>query len=102
MLEHRGLDADVLDEIVYLIPETVCSARKSMRIAGDEYPAELVKSKFLKLTGDHIEFVIDCLKQNTTQIRNIKKYLLAALFNAPSTMGSYYTAKVNHDISRGV
>lgn len=88
-----------LDEIVGLILETVCTARKTIRVAGDDYPAELVKSKFLKLNSSHIEFVLDCLKQNTTKVRNIKKYMLAVLFNAPTTIDSYYTALVAHDMA---
>ena len=81
--------------------ETICTSRKIIRIASDDYPAELVKSKFLKLNHMHIEFVLDCMKNNTTEIRNIKKYLLAVLFNAPSTMDSYYTSLVAHDMASG-
>ena len=92
---------DRIDEIVDLILETVCTARKKLRIAGDDYPAELVKSKFLKLNSSHIEFVLDCMKQNTTKVRNIKQYLRAVLFNAPSTIDNYYTALVAHDMAAG-
>ena len=94
-------DRDRLDEIVDLILETVCTRRKTIRIAGDDYPAELVKSKFLKLNSSHIEFVLDCMRENTTKVRNIKQYLKAVLFNAPSTIDSYYTALVNHDLYGG-
>ena len=87
----------MLDEIVDLLTETVCTNKDSLVIAGDVYPAAVVKSKLLKLDAGHIEYVIDCMKSNT-EVRNIKKYLLAALFNAPSTMDSYYTARVNHDL----
>ena len=97
----KGIDRETLDEIVDLLVETVCSARKSIRIAGDDYPAELVKSKFMKLDSSHIEFVFDCLSKNTSEIRNIKKYLLAMLFNAPSTINGYYTALVAHDMNTG-
>ena len=92
------MDKDRLNEIVEIMLETVCTARKRVRIAGDDYPAELVKSKFLKLNSSHIEFVLDCMRENTTKIRNIKQYLKAVLFNAPSTIDSYYTALVNHDL----
>ena len=92
-----NLDKDRLDEIVEIMLETVCTARKTIRIAGDDYPAELVKSKFMKLNSSHVEFVLDCMRENTTKIRNIKQYLKAVLFNAPSTIDSYYTALVNHD-----
>lgn len=87
-----------LDEVVDLIAETLCSRKQYVVVAGDEYPAELVKEKLLKITASHIEYVFDCLDQNTTYVRNIKKYLLASLFNAPSTMDSYYSALVNHDL----
>ena len=99
LAQDKHIDVDRLDEIVTLILETVCTARKTIRVAGDDYPAELVKSKLMKLDSGHIQFVFDCMKENTTKIRNIKKYLLAVLFNAPSTMDSYYTALVNHDMA---
>lgn len=92
-------DAAMLDEIVDLMTETVCTQKASLVIAGDTYPAAIVKSKLLKLTSEHIEYVIDCMRENTSDIRNIKKYLLAALFNAPSTIDSYYTTKVHHDMA---
>ena len=101
LIQDPHMDKDRLDEIVDLILETVCTARKTLRIAGDDYPAELVKSKFLKLTSSHIEFVLDCIRENTTKIRNIKQYLRAVLFNAPSTIDSYYTALVAHDMASG-
>ena len=93
------VDWEQLDEIVDLVQETVCSTRSRIRVAGNDYPAEVVRSKLLKLNGEHIRFVMDCLKQNTTRIRNIRQYLLTALFNAPSTMNSYYTALVAHDMA---
>ena len=101
LLHDNKYDKDRIDEIVDLILETVCTARKTLRIAGDDYPAELVKSKFLKLNSSHIEFVLDCMKQNTTKVRNIKQYLRAVLFNAPSTIDNYYTALVAHDMAAG-
>ena len=93
------VDREQLDEIVDLVQETVCSTRSRIRVAGNDYPAEVVRSKLLKLNSEHIRFVMDCLKQNTTRIRNIRQYLLTALFNAPSTMNSYYTALVAHDMA---
>ncbi len=90
----------MLDELVDIMVETVCTQRKAIRIASDDYPAEVVRSKFLKLTAEHIEYVADCLRVNTSEIRNIKQYLRAMLFNAPSTMDSYYTAKVAHDMAK--
>ena len=93
------VDREQLDEIVDLLQETVCSTRSRIRVAGNDYPAEVVRSKLLKLNSEHIRFVMDCLKQNTTRIRNIRQYLLTALFNAPSTMSSYYAALVAHDMA---
>ncbi len=101
LVQDKNIDKGMLDEIVSLMLETVCTRRKVIRIAGDDYPAELVKSKFMKLNSSHIQFVIDCMHQNTTKIRNIKKYLLAVLFNAPNTIDSYYTALVAHDMAEG-
>ena len=100
-VRYGQVDKGRLDEIVSIILETVCSKRKTIRIAGDDYPAELVKAKFMKLNSSHIEFVFDCMKENTTKIRNIKQYLKAVLFNAPNTIDSYYTALVAHDIATG-
>ncbi len=97
LIQDPKMDKDRLDEIVENMLETVCTARKTIRIAGDDYPAELVKSKFMKLNSSQVEFVLDCMRENTTKIRNIKQYLKAVLFNAPSTIDSYYTALVNHD-----
>ena len=74
------------------------SARKVIRIAGDDYPAEVVKSRFMKLDSSHVQYVMDCMKDNTTYVRNIKKYLLAALYNAPATINSYYSSLVQHDM----
>ena len=99
LLQDNHLDADRINEIVDLILETVCMKRSTIRVAGDDYPAELVKSKFMKLDSEHIRFVLDCMRENTTKIRNIKQYLKAALFNAPSTIGNYYTSLVSHDMA---
>ena len=93
------VDREQLNEIVDLLQETVCSIRSRIRVAGNDYPAEVVRAKLLKLNGEHIRFVMDCLKQNTTRIRNIRQYLLTVLFNAPSTMSGYYTALVAHDMA---
>ena len=90
-----------LDEIVELIVETVCARRKTTRIAGADFPHEVVRSRFLKLDSSHIEFVMESLHNNTTEIRNMKQYLLTVLFNAPVTMSNHYTAQVNHDMYAG-
>ena len=99
--EDNTVNRDQLDEIAELIVDTVCSARKTIRIAGDDYPAEVVKSRFLKLDSSHVQYVIDCMKNNTTYVRNIKKYLLAALYNASATINSYYSSLVQHDLYGG-
>ena len=83
---------------VELMVDTVCSRRETIRIAGDDYPAEVVKSRFLKLDSSHIEYLLDRMRENTTYVRNIKKYLLAALYNAPTTINSYYSSLVQHDM----
>ena len=101
LLQDRKLDRDRLNELVDLMLETVCTARKTIRVAGDDYPAELVKAKFMKLDSEHIRFVLDCMQENTTKIRNIKQYMKATLFNAPSTIGNYYTSLVAHDMASG-
>ena len=98
LVQDPRQDREQLDEVVELIAETLCSRRQTIVVAGDEYPAEMVKEKLLRVNSMHIGYVFDCLKQNTTYVRNIKKYLLASLFNAPSTIGSYYSALVNHDM----
>ena len=93
------VDREQLDEIVDLVQETVYSTRSRIRVAGNDYPAEVVRSKLLKLNSEHIRFVMDCLNWNTSQRRSMWQYLLAMLFNAPSTMNSYYTALVAHDMA---
>ena len=90
-----------LDEIVELIVETVCARRKTTRIAGADFPHEVVRSRFLKLDSSHIEFVMESLHNNTTEVRNMKQYLLTVLFNAPTTISNHYTAQVNHDMYAG-
>ena len=98
LIRNHPLDRDRLDELVELMVDTVCSHRETIRIAGDDYPAEVVKSRFLKLDSSHIEYVLDRMRDNTTYVRNIKKYLLAALYNAPSTISNYYSSLVQHDM----
>ena len=98
LTQNAQLDKARLDELVELMVDTVCSKRQTIRIAGDDYPAEVVKSRFLKIDSSHIEYVLERMRENTTYVRNIKKYLLAALYNAPVTMDSYYTSLVSHDL----
>ena len=98
LLERYPYDRELLIGIFDLILETVLCKNKSIIVASSEYPAELVRSKFLKLNMFHVEYAMDCMRKNTSKIHNIKKYLLAALFNAPSTISGYYQAEVNHDL----
>ncbi len=101
LVQNPQIDQEQLDEIVEILVDTVCTSRKTIRIASDDFPAEVIRSRFLKLTSSHIQYVLACMKENTTRIRNIKKYLLAALYNASVTMGSYYSALVQHDLAEG-
>ena len=98
LLQANKFDEKLVQGIFELILETVVSQSETILIASERYPSALVKSKFLKLNYMHIDYVISCMKKNTTKIKNIKKYLLAALFNAPSTIDSYYQAEVNADM----
>ena len=94
-------DEDTLYQIVNLLVDTCATNRKMLRIAGDDKPAEVVRSRFMKLNADHIRFVLDSLAENTAPVRNMKQYLLAMLYNAPTTMSLYYQNKTNHDFARG-
>lgn len=98
LLQANRFDEELVQGIFELILETVVSQSETILIASEKYPAALVKSKFLKLNYMHIDYVISCMKKNTTRVKNIKKYLLATLFNAPTTMEGYYRAEVNADM----
>lgn len=91
-----------LDELVELMVDTICSQRAVIRIAGDDKPKEVVKSRFLKLDSDHIRYVMECLNENCSNIRNVKQYLLAVLYNAPLTINNYYQQLVNRDMKGGL
>ena len=86
-----------VDEIAELIVDVLCTTRPTLRIGGEELPIAQVKDRFYKLDYGHLEYVFDCLRNNTTQIRNIRAYLLTALYNAPTTINNYYQAAVQHD-----
>jgi hypothetical protein len=100
--ENGGLYKKNIDEIVSLMVDTVSIPRKHMLIAGTKYPYAVVKSQLLKLNCEHILYVLTCMKQNTTKIKNIRSYLLTALYNAPNTIDNYYQAEVNHDLYGGI
>ncbi len=99
--ERYPHDMEVLDAILEMILDIVCSKRKTIRIAGDDKPINVVKSQFMKLNSGHVEYVMECMKNNTSKVRNMKQYLLATLYNAPLTMHSYYQAWVNNDMATG-
>ena len=92
-------DEDTLYQIVNLLVDTCATKRKTLRIAGDDKPAEVVRSRFMKLNADHIRFVLKCLAANSSPIRNMKQYLLASLYNAPTTMQLSYQNQTNHDLA---
>ena len=94
-------DEDTIYQIVDLLVDTCSTKRKMLRIAGDDKPTEVVRSRLKKLNADHIRFVLDSLAENTAPVRNMKQYLLAMLYNAPTTMNLYYQNKTNHDFARG-
>lgn len=91
-----------LAEILEIMVDVVCTNRETIRVGGDDKPAAVVKSRFLKLNCQHIEFVMYCMRENTTKIRNIHSYMITALYNAPMTIGNYYTSLVSHDMNKGV
>ncbi len=101
MKDRYPYDRDNIDEILELILDTVCSTRKTIGIAGEQRPIEVVKSRFMKLDSSHLEYVLQGLSDNTTLIRNMKQYLLAALYNAPLTINNYYKSLVQHDFAAG-
>ncbi len=101
LYENHPNDRETLEAILDLMLDTICSKRKLIRIAGDDKPVNVVKSQFMKLSCMHIEYVLDCMKKNGSKVRNMKQYLLAALYNAPLTMQSYYQAQVNNDVLNG-
>ena len=100
-VRERPYDAGQLDEMVEIMVEAVCSSKETLRVAGNDFPQAVVKSRLLKLDREHIVFVFDCLKENTTQVRNMKQYLLTVLYNAPATIENHYAAQVNHDLYGG-
>ena len=94
-------DEDTIYQIVDLLVDACSTKRKMLRIAGDDKPAEVVRSRLKKLNADHMRFVLGCLSETTVPVRNMKQYLLASLYNAPTTMSLYYQNKTNHDFARG-
>lgn len=101
MKDRYPYDREIIDEILELILDVVCSSRKTIGIAGEQRPIDIVKSRFMKLDSGHLEFVLKGMSENTTLVRNMKQYLLAALYNAPLTINSYYKSLVHHDMAEG-
>ena len=101
LLQEHPYDADVLEGYVELMVEVCCSHKDFIRIAGEDIPTGVVKNRFLKLDKFHIAYVLECMNNNTSLIRNIKSYTLSALYNAPITMGQYYASQVSHDMAQG-
>ena len=101
LLQDHRFEEETLEGILDLLVDTCCSKRKTIRIAGDDKPIEVVKSRFMKLTKDHIDYVLIRLQKNSTEVRNMKQYLLATLFNAPTTISPYYQSWVNNDMASG-
>ena len=100
ILKQRYTDG-MLEEIVSVMVEAVCGTAPTVRIGDNEFPREVVKSQMLKINSEHVEYVIDCIKKNTTKVRNIKAYMLRCIYSAPQTISHYYTAEVNHDLYGG-
>lgn len=101
IVTEDGYDRELVDEVVEQMVEVICSTKSSIRVGGENRSADVVRSRLLELNRFHVEFVLDCMSENTTEIRNIRQYLLTALYNAPGSMGSYYAAKVRHDMGGG-
>lgn len=98
LVEQQTYSKDQIDEIVEIMLESICSTAKTQRIGKEDIPTEVVKSRFLKVDSSHIEYIFNSMKENTTDVRNIKAYLKTVIYNAPVTIGNYYAAKVNHDL----
>jgi hypothetical protein len=101
MQQANDTEKQQYEELFQIITDVVCISRKTVRIAGEQYPYAIVKARFLKLKSSHLQYVIDCMKKTTTKISNIKSYLITALYNALSTMSHYYQQAVQHDIGIG-
>ena len=101
LMERHPYEKETIEAILDLMLDVICSKRKYIRIAGDDKPTQVVKSQFLKLDSMHVEYVLDCMKNNAADVRNIKQYMLATIYNAPITINSFYQQKVNHDMASG-
>ncbi len=94
-------EKDLIDEMIAIMVDTICSGQARIMVAGDYKPAAVVKSQLMKVNGSHLSYVLECFRKNTTKVKNVKGYLLSSLYNAPLTMGAYFTALVNNDMAEG-
>ena len=101
LIEKYDMQEDLLYEILEIMVDVVCSKRKRIRVSGDDKPTEVVRSQFMKITREHIEFIMHCMKENTSKIKNMKQYLIATIYNAPLTMGNYYSSLAQYHMSTG-
>ena len=101
LLQDHPYDADLIDGYVELMVEVCCTQRETVRVNQEDLPAAVVRSRFLKLNREHILYVMEAMQRNTTQVANIRAYTLSALYNAPVTIGQYYTSQVSHDMAQG-
>lgn len=101
-LVHDLISSNDIDEIVEIMLDAICSTKPFLRVEGENRPTQIVKSRLLQLNSEHIRYVLDCMKENTTKVRNIKQYLLAVLYSAPATISNYYGALVSHDMHEGL
>lgn len=102
LYERHPLERETIDTVIDLMLDTICTKRKYIRIAGDDKPSQIVKSQFCKLNSMHMEYILESLRENPADIKNIKQYMLATIYNAPITINSYYQQKVNHDMYQGI
>ena len=101
LIEKYDMQEDLLYEILEIMVDVVCCKRKTIRVSGDDKPIDVVRSQFMKITREHIEFIMHCMKENTSKIKNMKQYLLATIYNAPLTMGNYYSSLAQYHMSTG-
>ena len=101
LLKKDYINPNDLDEIVELMVDTVCSKKEYIRVGGDNKPREVVKGQLLKLDSEHIEYCMECLQNNTTDVRNVRQYILTTLYNAPMTISHHYALMVHHDMAYG-
>lgn len=99
LIQSNPYEVGRINEIFDLMVDILCSTVKTIRISGDDKPVDVVKAQFMKIDSGHMEYVLDCLKNQITDIRNVKQYLLATIYNAPLTIDHYYTAKVSYDMA---